>query len=209
MCRNFFPGISGGSWPPWPPPPLGSATAEDPKQKSNKNQIFVHWRILTKSTPITYSLSMYLVSHYPLEHPFKCMMLYFCHKHLLKTNTTVCSPLRLCYILLWATPCMLLRNIQCTESQGNTYVAVLRIVSYMALHTMCFTIGYMYRVGWMGHGSCYCIHTGHVIQYDASSASSARVLMAGRLLYKGWDHVEQYLVWASVTPMRLALNVLL
>ena len=78
----------------------------------------------------------------------------------------------------------------------------------MKINVIC-TVGYVYRVGWMDHGSCYCIHTAHVIQYDATSVSSARVLMAGRLIYNGWDHVEQDLVWASVTLMRLAVNVLL
>ena len=42
----------------------------------------------------------------------------------------------------------------------------------------------------MGHSVCYGVHTGHVIWYDATSASSARVLMAGSLLCKKGDHVE-------------------
>ena len=42
----------------------------------------------------------------------------------------------------------------------------------------------MRRVGKVGHSGCYCAHTGHVIWCDATSASSARVLMAENLLYK-------------------------
>ena len=55
----------------------------------------------------------------------------------------------------------------------------------------------MGRVGCVGHIGCHCVHTGQVIQYDATSASSAYVLMAGGLVYKGWDHVEHHIVWAS------------
>ena len=55
----------------------------------------------------------------------------------------------------------------------------------------------MGRGGRVGHSGCHGVHTGHVIQYDSTSASSARVLMAGGLVYKGWDHVEHQIVWAS------------
>ena len=42
---------------------------------------------------------------------------------------------------------------------GGGGVAVLCIVSYIPCGSPC--IGYMYRVGWVVRGSCYCIHTGH------------------------------------------------
>ena len=48
---------------------------------------------------------------------------------------------------------------------------------YSVLYTVCVVIVHMDRVGYMGH-------SGHVIPYDAMSASSARVHMAGRLVYK-------------------------
>ena len=54
---------------------------------------------------------------------------------------------------------------------------------------MLVAIGHMDRVGCMGHSGCYCVHIGHVIPYDATSASSARVRLAGMLVYIGWDHV--------------------
>ena len=53
------------------------------------------------------------------------------------------------------------------------------------LYTVWVTIGHMGRVGYMGHGSCCCVHIGHVIPYDATSASSDRVRMAGMLAYIG------------------------
>ena len=56
---------------------------------------------------------------------------------------------------------------------------------YCVLYTVWVTIGHMGRVGYMGHGSCCCVHIGHVIPYDATSASSDRVRMAGMLAYIG------------------------
>ena len=37
----------------------------------------------------------------------------------------------------------------------------------------------------MGHSSCYCVHIGQVIPYDATSASSDSIRMAGTVIYRG------------------------
>ena len=53
---------------------------------------------------------------------------------------------------------------------------------YSVLFTVWVNIGHMGRVGYMGHSGCYCVHIGHVIPYDPTSASD-RVRMAGMLAY--------------------------
>ena len=58
-----------------------------------------------------------------------------------------------------------------------------RCHTYSVLYTVWVTICHMCKVGYMGHSSCYCVHIGHVIPYDATSASSDSVRMAGTVIY--------------------------
>ena len=68
------------------------------------------------------------------------------------------------------------------------------------------TIGY--AQGWLGGPQWLLLRTyGPRDMCEAKSTSSAHVLMAGNLLYKGCDHVMTWssvVVWASVTSRGLA-----